>query len=79
MRFPKSEAEVRDAVGANVERLRRAHAEVNARFERDKNKGDLARLAELEAAVERHERVLRNLSAGERYELTEQDLLDFGF
>ncbi len=78
MIFKKRGAEVRRAVEATIGRERESLKEATARFEREKEKSALQRMRQLEMSIERFERILRHVSQDESYDLTEQDLVDFG-
>jgi hypothetical protein len=78
MHFRKRGAEVRAAVERVIGREREALKEASVRFEREKEKSALQRMRQLEIAIERFERILKHTTADETYELTEQDLVDFG-
>jgi hypothetical protein len=78
MNFRKRGAEVRAAVERVIVRERDALKEASARFEREKEKSALQRMRQLEINIERFERILKHTTADESYELTEQDLVDFG-
>jgi hypothetical protein len=79
MKFRKGGAEVRRAVEIVISREREALKEAADRFEREKEKSALQRMRQLELNIERFERILKHTVANETYELTEQDLIDFGF
>ncbi len=79
MKFRKGGAEVRRAVEVVINREREALKEATDRFEREKEKSALQRMRQLELNIERFERILKHTVANESYELTEQDLIDFGF
>jgi hypothetical protein len=78
MKFRKGGAEVRKAVEVVINREREALKEAADRFEREKEKSALQRMRQLELNIERFERILKHTAASEVYELTEQDLIDFG-
>lgn len=78
MRFRKGGAEVRRAVEVVIHREREALKEATERFEREKEKSALQRMRQLELNIERFERILKHTVTNESYELTEQDLIDFG-
>lgn len=78
MKFRKGGAEVRRAVEVVINRQREALKEASERFEREKEKSALQRMRQLELDIERFERILKHTAANEQYELTEQDLIDFG-
>lgn len=78
MNFRKSGGEVRAAVEKVIARERELLRETTARFEREKEKSALQRMRQLEIHIERFERILKHTSASESYELSEQDLVDFG-
>ncbi len=78
MKFRKGGAEVRRAVEVVIHRGRDALKEAADRFEREKEKSALQRMRQLELNIERFERILKHTVANETYELTEQDLIDFG-
>ena len=79
MRFIKSGQQVIDAITQRVEADRAVIAEHQHRFEREKEKSALALIRELEEHIERLERILRHTAPKQSYEVTEQDLADFGF
>jgi len=79
MKFRKGGAEVRRAVEVVINREREALKEAADRFEREKEKSALQRMRQLELNIERFERILKHTVATETYELSEQDLIDFGF
>ncbi len=78
MNFRKGGSEVRRAVEIVINREREALKEATNRFEREKEKSALQRMRQLELNIERFERILKHTAASESYELTEQDLIDFG-
>ena len=78
MHFRKGGTEVRRAVEIVIGREREALKEATQRFEREKEKSALQRMRQLELNIERFERILKHTAATESYELTEQDLIDFG-
>ena len=78
MKFRKGGAEVRKAVEVVINREREALKEAADRFEREKEKSALQRMRQLELNIERFERILKHTTVSEVYELTEQDLIDFG-
>ena len=78
MNFKKGGSEVRRAVEIVINREREALKEATDRFEREKEKSALQRMRQLELNIERFERILKHTAANESYELTEQDLVDFG-
>lgn len=79
MMFKKSGKELRESVESRIAQLREETQDAMARFEREKEKAALQRTAELELTIKRLERILRHVTAEQSYELTEQDLEDFGF
>jgi hypothetical protein len=79
MKFRKGGVEVRKAVEVVIHREREALKEAADRFEREKEKSALQRMRQLELNIERFERILKHTVANESYDLTEQDLIDFGF
>jgi hypothetical protein len=78
MHFRKRGAEVRAAVERVIAREREALKDTSDRFEREKEKAALQRMRQLEIAIERFERILKHTTADEIYDLSEQDLVDFG-
>jgi hypothetical protein len=78
MLFRKGGAEVRKAVETVINREKEALKEATQRFEREKEKSALQRMRQLELNIERFERILKHTAASDSYELTEQDLIDFG-
>ena len=79
MMFKKSGKELRESVESRIAQLREETQDAMARFEREKEKAALQRTAELELTIKRLERILRHVTTDQSYELTEQDLEDFGF
>jgi hypothetical protein len=78
MNFNKRGNEVRRAVEVVIGREREALKEATDRFEREKEKSALVRMRQLEMNIERFERILKHTANEGSYELTEQDLVDFG-
>jgi len=78
MNFRKRGAEIRAAVERVIAREKEGLKEASDRFEREKEKSALQRMRLLELNIERFERILKHTVADEAYELTEQDLIDFG-
>jgi hypothetical protein len=78
MIFKKRGGEVRKAVESTIARERDGLKEATARFEREKEKSALQRMRQLEMSIERYERILRHVAQDEVYDLSEQDLVDFG-
>lgn len=78
MNFRKRGTEVRRAVEVVIGREREALKEATDRFEREKEKSALVRMRQLEMNIERFERILKHTTSDEAYDLTEQDLVDFG-
>lgn len=79
MRFFKPGQQVIDAITQRVKTDRAVIAEHQHRFEREKEKSALALIRELEEHIDRLERILRHMDPEQSYEITEQELLDFGF
>ena len=79
MTFFKTGQQVIDAITQRVEADRSVIAEHQYRFEREKEKSALALIRELVEHIERLERILRHTDPKQSYEITEQDLADFGF
>ena len=79
MNFRKRGSDIRDAAEKVIAREREAHKDASQRFEREKEKSALVRMRQHEIAIERFERILKHTVRDETYELTEQDLIDFGF
>ena len=78
MLFHKRGSEVKRAVEVAIAREREAHKDATQRFEREKEKAALQRMRQLELNIERFERILKHTTADEVYDLSEQDLVDFG-
>ncbi len=76
--FKKHGEEVHAAVQRSLDRTRTELQDTSGQFERQKEKSALARIRELETQIERLERILRNLDRNASYDLTEQDLEDWG-
>ena len=79
MMFKKTGKELIESVERRIKELHDETASAMAQFEREKEKAALQRTAELDLMIKRLERILRHTTADEHYELTEQDLEDFGF
>lgn len=79
MLFKKTGKAIIDAIARDLERKREALAETTRLFERGKDKAALARIHQIEVEMARLERVQSHVDPEERYELTEEDLADFGF
>ncbi len=79
MRFFKAGQQIFDAITKRVAADREIIAQHQHRFEREKEKSALALIRELEEHIERLERILRHTDPEQSYQITEQDLADFGF
>ncbi len=78
MIFRKRGGDIRVAVEKLIGREREALEEAAERFEKEKEKSALQRMRALELSIERFERILRHTVPDDLYEVSEQDLIDFG-
>lgn len=79
MNFFKAGQLVIEAITQRVKADRAIIAQHQHRFEREKEKSALVVIQELEEHIDRLERILRHTEPEQTYELTEQNLVDFGF
>jgi hypothetical protein len=79
MTFKKTGTEVLEALKAQTAKYEEALQEASARFEKEKMKKDLQTIREMEHEITRFERIIKHTDENLAYELTEQDLIDFGF
>ncbi len=78
MIFKKKGSDIREAIEKVITHEREQREKAVQRFEKEKEKSALHMKSQLELNIKRFERILRHTIAEESYEVTEQDLVDFG-
>ncbi len=79
MKFRKTGQEIIDSCTTRINDKKEQMRSAMTRFEREKEKAALQMVSQLEADINRLERVVRHTLPDEKYELSEGDLDDFGF
>ena len=79
MKFYKAGTDVQEALRRTLGRLEIELSESKAEFERSKAKQALVRMEEIDIEMDRLRCFARNVDPLREYQLTEKDLIDFGF
>ena len=79
MKFYKAGADVLEALRRALGRLEIELSESKVEFERSKAKHALVRMEEIDIEMDRLRCAARNIDPLREYQLTEKDLVDFGF
>lgn len=79
MLFKKTGTNIKATIKALIQAEREAYKQASERFDKERSKTDLQDMNEIEIRIARLERIVKHTVDDEIYQLTEQDLIDFGY